>query len=134
MSTKTKFFKQCDIRSRNDGIWTKNNESPLESISLTHFQSKGCTNLCESIPVQNKTSVETKIFEKYHFGGRTNRIWLKNDGPPRESSSLTHLYSKSCTNLYKSEFWHKVKWAPKQKFLKKILFQSPKRWNLVEKC
>ena len=64
MSTKTKFFKQCDIRSRNDGIWTKNNESPLESFSLTHFQSKGCTNLCESIPAQNKTSTEAKIFEK----------------------------------------------------------------------
>ena len=47
-STETKKFrKKCHFRGQNDGIWPKNDE-PTESCSLTHFQLKSCTNLCES--------------------------------------------------------------------------------------
>ena len=42
------FWTKCNFGGQNVGIWPKNDESPMESCSLTHFQTKGCTNLCES--------------------------------------------------------------------------------------
>ena len=45
--SKRKFFKKCYFGGRNDGIWPKNDELFAESCSLTHFQLKSCTKLCE---------------------------------------------------------------------------------------
>ena len=60
--------------------------------------------------------------KKFHFGGRNNIIWLNNEEPPTKSCSFNHLQLKSYINLCKSEFWHKIKRARKQKFLKKFNF------------
>ena len=62
-----------------------------------------------------------KWWKKYHFGGRNDGIWPKNDEPLMESYLLTHFQSISCTNLSETEFWHTKKWAPKQKFLKNAI-------------
>ena len=61
---KWKFKKKCHFRGQNDGIWPKNDDPPVESYSLTHCQSKGCTNLWESEFRCKKMSTKMKIFEK----------------------------------------------------------------------
>ena len=49
LSTKTKIFKKkCHFGGRNDGIWLKNDESPMQSWPLTHLHLKSLTNLHES--------------------------------------------------------------------------------------
>ena len=95
---------------------------------MTHFQSKSCTNLSKTEFWQTKkTSTETKIFKKCHFGDRNDRIWLKNDDSPGESFSLTYFQSKSCTNLPQTEFWcEKKKKTTETKILKKMPFRNPK--------
>ena len=40
--------KKSHFRGRNDGVWPKDNEPPLESWPLTHFQLKSFTNFRES--------------------------------------------------------------------------------------
>ena len=54
-------------------------------------------------------STETKIFKKYNFRDRNDRIWLKNDDSPGESVPLTYFQSKSFANLPQIEFWRKKK-------------------------
>ena len=120
MSTKTKFFKQCDIRSRNDGIWLKNYQPLTKSCSFTYFQSKSCINFCESeFWLKIKWAPNRKFLKKCYFGGRNHRIYLKNDESFTESCSLTHFQLKSCTNLFEFEFQRKTKWTARQKFSKK---------------
>ena len=60
---------------------------------------------------KKKTTTETIIFIKIHFGGRNDGIWPKNDEPLTESYLLTHFQSKICTNLCELEFWRKKKKA-----------------------
>ena len=95
-TNETKIFKiKCHFGVRNDGIWLKNNEPLTESYLLTHFQSISCTNLSETeFWHKQKTSTETKIFKKCHFGDRNDRILLKNDDSPGESLPLTYFQSK----------------------------------------
>ena len=45
---KQKFSKKCHFDGRNDKIWRKNDEPPLESWPLTHFHLKSFTNFRES--------------------------------------------------------------------------------------
>ena len=105
---KRKFFKKCRFGGRNDGFWPKNDDPLLESYLLTHFQSKSCTNLNKTkFWHKKKSSTETKIFKKCHFGDRNDKIWLKNDDSPGESFPLTYFQSKSSTNLPQTEFWRR---------------------------
>ena len=46
-AAKRKFWKTCHFEGQNYGILPKNDEPLTESCSLTYFQSKSCTNLCE---------------------------------------------------------------------------------------
>ena len=82
---KRKFFKKCHFGVRNYGIWLKNDKPLMESYSLTHFQSKSYTNLCES-EFQSKTKPNTKNFfflkdaipeaEMMEFGRKKiNLVW-----------------------------------------------------------
>ena len=71
---------------------------------------------------QKKTSTETKSFKKGNFVDRNDRIWLKNEDSPRESSPSTYFQSKSCTNLPQTEFWRKKKKTTETKILKKMPF------------
>ena len=74
---------------------------------LTHFQSKSCTNLCETeFWHKKKTSTETKILKKCNFGDQNDRIWLKNNDSAQESFPLTYFQSKISTNLPQTKFWH----------------------------
>ena len=105
-----KIKKKCHFRGQNDGILPKKDDPPVESYSLTHCQSKGCTNLWESEFWCKKMSTKMKIFQKKcHVIDRNDRIWPKNDKPFMESCSLTHFQSKNCTNLCQFEFWRKKK-------------------------
>ena len=106
-------------------ILAENDDPLLESYLLTHFQSKSCTNLSKTeFWHTKKTSTETKIFKKYNFRDRNDRIWLKNDDSPGESFPLTYFQSKSFANLPQTEFWHKKQRRPKQKFSKKCRFRG----------
>ena len=120
-----KFWKKCHFGGWNDGIWPKNDEPLVESYSLTHFQSKKLYKFTLIwIPVQHKTSIETKIKKKCYFEDQNTGIWLKNDELPVESCSLNYFQSKSCINLHEFEFWRKIKRAPEQKFWKKCHFRG----------
>ena len=102
---KWQFSKKCHFRGRNDGIWPKNDEALIKCNLLTHFQSKSCTTLSESeFWSKKKTSTEIKIFKKYHFVGRNDASWPKNDDSTTESFPSTDFQSKSCTNLPETEF------------------------------
>ena len=116
----------------------------MEACSLTHFPSKSCINLCESnFWHEIKRATKQKFSKKKcHFWGRNDGIWPTNEEPPTESCSLTHLQSKSCTNLCEFEFWRKIKWVPKLKFFKKCHFggqndgiwlKSPTCWTISNK-
>ena len=96
----------------------------MESCSSTHFQSKCCRNLCESEFVRKiKQAPKQKLKKKKSdFGGQNDGIWPNNDERPVNSCSLTHLQSKSYTNLHEYEFQHKKIQAPKGKFSKKCHF------------
>ena len=107
---KRKFWKKCHFGSRNDGIWPKNDEPLTESYLLTHFQMKSFTNLSKTeFWHKKKMTTETKSFKKCNFVDWNDRIWLKNEDSPRESSPSTYFQSKSCTNLPQTEFWRKKK-------------------------
>ena len=110
-------FKTMPFRRPNDRIWLKNDDSPTESFLLTYFQSKSSTNLPQTeFQRKKKTTTEKKIFKKKcHFGVRNDGIWLKNNEPLTESYLLTHFPSISCTNLNKTEFWHKQKTSTETK-------------------
>ena len=47
-ASKWKFSKNCHLGGRNDRIWPKNDEHPMESCLLTHFKSKSIINLRDS--------------------------------------------------------------------------------------
>ena len=101
-----KFFKKYHLGGRNDWLWPKNDEPLIESCSLTYFQSKICLNLRKSkFQCKKRNEYQNKNFrKKYCFGGRNNKIWLKNAKPISESSSLTHFPSKSYKYLCESKF------------------------------
>ena len=80
-----------------------------------------------------KKSPRNKNKKKSHFGGRNNKIWLKNDEPLMESNLLTHFQSKSSTNLPQTKFRRQNKTTTETKILKKMPRRMPKRWNLAEK-
>ena len=63
-----------------------------------------------------------KIFKKFNFGVRNDRIWPKNDDSPGKCFPLTYFQSKSCTNLPQTEFWHKKKMNTETKFWEKCHF------------
>ena len=71
---------------------------------------------------KKKTTTETIIFIKIHFGGRNDGIWPKNDEPLTESYLLNHFQSKSCTNLSKTEFGTKKETSTETKTFKKCNF------------
>ena len=135
MTTETKTLKKIPFRRPKRWNLAKNDEPLTESYLLTHFQSKSCTNLSETeFWRTKKTSTETKIFKKYNFRDRNDRIWLKNDDSPGESFPLTYFQSKSCTNLPQTEFWRKKQNDYRNKnFEKKCYFGGRKRWNLAKK-
>ena len=111
-------------------ISPKNDEHPMESCSLTHFELKSFINLRDSkLQHKKKKSTETKIFIKCHLGGRNDGIQPKNNDSLVESFSLTYFESKSCTNLPESEFWRKKKRTTETKIFQKIPFWRSKQWN-----
>ena len=117
------FQKKCNFEGWNDGIGPKNDQPLTKSCSFTYFQSKSCINLCESeFWLKIKWAPNRKFLKKCYFGGRNNRIWLKNDESFTESCSLTHFQLKRCTNLCEFQFQHKTKWTAKQKFSKKAIW------------
>ena len=69
-------------------------------------------------------STQTNIYKEYHFGGRNDGIWPKNNEPLTKSNLLTHFQSKSCTNLSETEFLHNKKRAPERKFLKNAISET----------
>ena len=83
--------------------------------------------------VQIKWAPKQNFLKICHFEGWNVGIWPKNDKCPKKSCLWTHFQSKNCTNLCESEFWYKMKWATKWKFLKNMLFRRSKRLNLAEK-
>ena len=98
---KQNYFKKCHFGGRNYGIWLKNDKPLMESYSLTHFQSKSYTNLCES-EFQSKTKPNTKNFfflkdsiseaEMMEFGRKKiNLVW-----------SLAHwpIYNQKATKIF----------------------------------
>ena len=88
---KQKFSKKCNFGGEIDGIWPKKDKPLTESCSLTHFQSKSCTNFCEfKFQQKIKRGPKQKFSKKCYFGGRKNGIWPKND-ESMESCSLTHF-------------------------------------------
>ena len=104
-----KFAKKMMILRRSPSRWPISNQKVwLISLKLNSGDKK-------------KTTTETIIFIKIHFGGRNDGIWPKNDEPLTESYLLTHFQLKSFTNLSNTEFWHKKKQAPKRKVLKNAI-------------
>ena len=120
MPKRRKFAKKTMILRRSPSRWPISNRKVwLISLKLNSGDKK-------------KTTTETIIFIKIHFGGRNDGIWPKNDEPLTESYLLTHFQSKICTNLCELEFWRKKKSrAPKQKFSKKCHFdgRNDKIWR-----
>ena len=67
---KRKLSKKCHVIGRNDRIWPKNDEPPMESCLLTHFQTKNCTNLCKSeFWCKMKQASKQKFSKKMQFQG-----------------------------------------------------------------
>ena len=119
-------FKKSHFGDRNDRIWLKNDDSPGESFPLTYFKSKICTNLPKTEFWRKKENdYRIENFEKkYHFGGRNDGIWLKNEEPPTKSCSFTCLQIKSCINLCEFVFRREIKRVPKENFMKKCHFRG----------
>ena len=64
---------------------------------------------------KKKKTTETKIFKKMPFPRPKRWNLAEKDEPLTESYLFTHFQSKSCTNLSKTEFWHKKKTSTEMK-------------------
>ena len=121
-------MKKCHFEGRNDGIWPKNDDPPMKSFSLTHFQSKSCTNLheYEFWGKKEKERQNENLVKKCHFRGQNDGIWRKMMNLLWGSDRWPIFNRKGiqiCVNLNSGA---KKKWIPKQKFSKKCHFGG---WN-----
>ena len=81
---KMKIFKKMPFLRPKRWNLAKNDEHPMESCPLTHFQSKSCTNFCEyEFRLKLKQGLKQKFLNKCHFGGRrwTYRVLLVDTFP-----------------------------------------------------